>query len=99
MFTIVNGVLWKPLPYADADRLVMFNEASLSGALNCSAPDLDDWRRRTGTFEAVEYAREFPPATLRLDKSVESLPTGYAHPALLRLLGARPALGRLFDDR
>jgi putative ABC transport system permease protein len=99
MFTIVNGVLWKPLPYADADRLVMFNEASLSGALNCSAPNLDDWRRRNGSFEAIEYAREFPPATLRLEKSAESLPTGYAHPGLFRVLGVRPQLGRLFDSQ
>jgi predicted permease len=98
MFTIVDGVLWKPLPYADVERLAMFNEASLSGVLNCSGPNLDDWRRRSGLFEEIRYAREFPPATLRLEQSVESIPTGYTHPELFRMLGARPVLGRLFTS-
>src|ERR1044071_7065440 len=77
MFTIVNGVLWKPLPYPNSARLVLFNEALLSGALNCSGPNLDDWRRRNATFEEIAFARQFPPAVLRLEKSVESVPTGY----------------------
>lgn len=96
MFTIVNGVLWKPLPYPNPERLVMFNEASASGPLNCSYPNLEDWRRRSALFEDIALAREFPPATLRLQNSVESIPTGYAHPNLFTLLGVQPVLGRLF---
>ncbi|MBZ5617260.1 MAG: ABC transporter permease [Acidobacteriia bacterium] len=96
MFTIVNGVLWKALPYPDSDRLVMFNEASASGPLNCSYPNFEDWRRSSALFEDIALARQFPPATLRLEGSVESVPTGYAHPNLFSLLGVRPALGRLF---
>ncbi len=99
MFTIANGVLWKPLPYADSERLVMFNEASSSGALNCSYPNLEDWHRRSALFEDIATAREFPPVTLRLEGAVESLSTGYAHPNLFSLLGVRPALGRLFTAR
>lgn len=96
MFTIVSGVLWKPLPYADSERLVMFNEASLSGVLNCSYPNLEEWRQRSALFEDIALAREFPPATLRLEKSTESIPTGYAHPNLFTLLRVQPVLGRLF---
>ena len=99
MFTIVNGVLWKAMPYPDSERLVMFNEASSSGALNCSSPNLDDWRQRSPLFEQIADAREFPPAVLRLDNSVESIPTGYAHPNLFSLLGVRPVLGRLYTSQ
>jgi predicted permease len=98
MFTIVHGVLWKPLPYKDSERLVMFNEASASGNLNCSYPNLTDWRRKSALFEDIALAREFPPMTLRMEGSVESVPTGYAHPNLFSLLGVQPVLGRLFTD-
>lgn len=96
MFTIVNGVLWKPLPYRDSARLVMFNEASASGPLNCSYPNFEDFRRHSALFEDISLAREFPPVTLRLDGAVESVPTGYAHPNLFSLLGVQPMLGHLF---
>ena len=65
MFTIVNGVLWKSMPYPEADRLVMFNEGSSSGPLNCSGPNLEDWKKRSALFEDIAIAREFPPATQR----------------------------------
>ncbi len=96
MFTIVNGVLWKPLPYKDSGRLVMFSEASASGRLNCSYPNFEDFRRQTALFEDLALVREFPPVTLRLEGAVESIPTGYAHPNLFSLLGVQPVLGRLF---
>ena len=44
MFTIAHGVLWKPLPYPGAERLLMFNESSNSGILNCSHQNLYDWK-------------------------------------------------------
>src|SRR5260370_28796994 len=75
MFTIVNGVLWKPLPYADSERLVMFNEKSLSGVLNCSHQNLEDWKSRGASMEDIALAREFPPAVLRLEKSADAVPT------------------------
>ena len=57
MFTVVNGVLWKPLPYPQSDRLVMFSEASASRRLNCSYPNFEDFRR-SGLFEDMALVRE-----------------------------------------
>src|SRR4051794_28695593 len=98
MFTIADGVLWKPLPYEDAGRLVMFNEASASGVLNCSYPNLADWKRRSGTLEDIALAREFPPATLRQESGAETIPTGYTEPNLFSVLRVRPTLGRMFSE-
>src|ERR1700683_4335553 len=60
IFTIADGVLWKPLPYADSERLVKFTEMSGSGRLNCSYPNAEDWKRRSGVFEDIAPERPLP---------------------------------------
>ena len=79
MFTIVHGVLWKPLDYVDADRLVTFNETSSSGVLNCSYPNAEDWRTRGSSFQEIALFRGFPSAVLRLPTSTEAVNTGFTH--------------------
>ncbi len=96
MYTIANGVLWKPLPYSGSDRLVKFNEMSASGMLNCSYPNAVDWKARSGAFEDIALERPFPLVALRLNGSVENIATGFAHANLFSVLRVRPALGRLF---
>src|SRR5688572_15310704 len=53
MFSIVNGVLLKPLPFADPDQLVSV-ETSLRGEPDgTSYPDFLDWRAQTSSFDAL----------------------------------------------
>src|SRR5579862_5746169 len=80
MFTIVNGVLWKPFPYPEADRLVRFNESSPSGMLNNSLPNSQDWKTRSNVLEDVSLYRYFPGATLLLAGGNQSPVTAFAHP-------------------
>jgi predicted permease len=96
MFTIADGVLWKPLPYADSGRLVKFTEMSGSGALNCSYPNAEDWKRRSGSFEDIALERTFPAVALRLTGSVETVSAGFTHANLFSILRVQPVLGRLF---
>jgi len=54
MFSVVDAVLLKPLPFPDPDRIVRVWEAPRPGATNAtSAPDFDDWRRLATSFDAV----------------------------------------------
>src|SRR5262249_24331239 len=56
VFSVVNGVLWRPLPYPDASRLVTVYEANPGQRQRTSllAPiRLDDWRRLNRTFDAM----------------------------------------------
>ena len=57
MFSVVQAVILRPLPFAEPDRLVAVNETDLrSGtprALSVSWPDFFDWRRDTQTLESM----------------------------------------------
>jgi putative ABC transport system permease protein len=96
IFTIVNSVLWKPYPYTDAAQLVHFNEDSPSGALNCSAPNSEDWKARSNVLEDVSLYRFFPALTLRFPQQDRPAIVAYAHPNLFTILRVQPAMGRLF---
>ena len=94
IFTVVNAVLLRPLPYPDPDALLRVRRGT-------SFPDMRDWQQETRSFAAIggfrpqffDYSNGAEPE--RLDGA---LVTGQ----LLGVLGATPALGRLIgpdDDR
>ncbi|HEY7287165.1 MAG TPA: ABC transporter permease [Vicinamibacterales bacterium] len=98
IFSVVDGVLLKPLPYPRADRLIV---------LDHSAAGLDLKRAGISPFLYFTYredGRHFDDVGMWQDDSLSV--TGVAEPeqviamdvtdGLLPLLGARPALGRLF---
>src|SRR3954466_10333329 len=53
IFTAVYGVLLKPLPYGDPDRIVRISETRRGGAWNVSYPNYLDWRARNHVFEEM----------------------------------------------
>jgi hypothetical protein len=54
IFSLVNTVLLRPLPYKDPSRLViLYRESPSAGANNISAADFQDWRDRTHSFEQI----------------------------------------------
>lgn len=96
IFTVVDAVLLQPLPYPDADRLVMLQgESSQLGPIPMSYPGFLGWREQKDVFEEVAT---FTNATVTLTGvgEPEQLRALRASSNLLPLLGVEPALGRGF---
>jgi putative ABC transport system permease protein len=102
IFTIVNAVLLRPLPYADPDRLVTVGDRGSDGdASNVGFSTVLDWRERSRTFEQFAMMRSWQP-TLVTNGEAERLPAVRVSWNYFDMLGVRPALGRTFtadEDR
>ncbi|CAN5886408.1 ABC transporter permease [soil metagenome] len=99
MFTVINGVLLRPLVYADADRLYLLYESGVAGGQRPpSYPSFQDWERQAGTFDALAFIRgdEF---RLRGDDGTQRLLAGYASDGFFRTVRMAPYLGRVFGER
>src|SRR5262245_7048762 len=99
VFGLVNALLYRPLPYPQADRLVLFGEreASSPPIFTSAAANFLDWRERATSFQALGAFRA-TFLSLGLGDRLEAIPTGEMSPDLLRTLGARVTRGRLFTD-
>ena len=99
MFGIVYGMLIRPLPYPDAGRIVRVGQEprQMPGApVYLSARAIEQVRQDAESFEQLAAYGAFTFEWIAPDGA---RPRGApVSPALLRLLGARPHLGRLFTD-
>jgi putative ABC transport system permease protein len=102
IFTVVDAVLLRSLPYTDPDRLVAIADRSPDGSLSgVGLATAVDWRDRSRSFQQFAMIRLWIP-TLVSDGDAERLPAVRVSWNYFDLLGARPALGRGFvpeDDR
>jgi predicted permease len=100
IFAVVNGVLLKPLPYADPDRLVMVwsNVMQEGRPQNTLSPaDYVDFARMNRTMERLEgYFSFVSPLEIVLQDQTEVAYAQTVAPGLLQLLGRQPMLGRPF---
>ncbi|MFL6516162.1 MAG: ABC transporter permease [Chthoniobacterales bacterium] len=103
IFSLVSGVLLRPLPFPQADRIVYFQGQNPTAGItdsNISIPDYLDWAQQTDVFSNTGlYAAG--NATLSADGTEpERVPRAFVTSGFFSVLGARPALGRLLlgDD-
>ena len=96
IFSIVNAVLLRPLPYRDPQRLVLLAEHTPQfPRLSVSYLNYKDWRDPSHSFEAVGAVRN-SMMTLTGIAEAERVPTQNVTANLFELLGLRPELGRTF---
>jgi predicted permease len=108
IFSLVDGILWRSLPFPDADRLVAIdtlefppgvtaaNPAAANG-LGSSYPNLFDWQRQNHTFDSLASCDLVPRLFSKMNGEGARVMTGARISAnLFSTLGVFPALGRTF---
>jgi len=103
MFTVVDQVLLRPLPFAHPERLVTIDEAGIHGkpGLNRGSAylDLRAWQQRNKTFDQIAYYVEGSKGNF-LDGKTGSLEVYLANvsPNFFPTLDVRPQIGHGFDE-
>lgn len=98
VFSVADFVLLRPLPYADADRLVKLWQSSEAGRSEASPANYRDWKAMTSSFSGMG-AYWIRAANLVGAGDPRRLETVQATPEVLPLLGVSPLLGRVFTAR
>ena len=99
IFTVINGVLLRPLPYPDAERFVSLSGGSTTNPgifMAMSVPELQDYQQQTTSFDAFGWFRA-GRYQLTSPGEPQFVPGAAVTPALARQLGA-PLLGQWFTD-
>ena len=101
IFSIANAALLRPLPYPDADRLVLMLEENQGRRGPVAYPNYVDWRRASRVFEQIAAFRPTDLVYTGLGPA-ERTPGRKVSANFFATLGIRPALGRDFlpeDDQ
>ncbi len=105
IFSLVNGVLLRPLPFPDAERIVYFEGQNQPQGItdsNISMPDYQDWAKQTDLFaQTALFATG--NANLAADSAEpERVPRASVTSGFFSVLGVQPVVGRAFlpeEDR
>src|SRR5215472_6752203 len=104
IFSVVDAVLLKPLPFPDADRIVVLMNTSPQGSgPNASVPKYNVWRAQTQVLEDVAaYDTGGPGLNLSGGDHPEQIKGIHVSYEFFGLFGAQPVIGRTFtpeEDR
>jgi putative ABC transport system permease protein len=98
IFSVVDGVLLRPLPYANADRVVYVWRTEPARSVDKSGfsiPDLQDYREQNHAFVGMAACFD-TSANVSFAEQPEQIATSRITANLIDLLGERPFLGRNF---
>lgn len=101
MFSVVRGVLLRPLPYPDAERVVRIwpvNQGAGKDRGDIGQTEFEDWKRELTQFEAIGAFRTFETGTVYGEtQDPEYVPSTYVTDGFFGALGTHPELGRTFQ--
>jgi putative ABC transport system permease protein len=97
IFSVVNGVLLRPLPYAEPERLMtLWTNLPSWGHEVASLPDYNYWKAQGSTFEAMTASASSSDNLAAVGGEPERVPSARVMPDFLRTLGVSVVLGRTF---
>src|SRR5437763_210009 len=100
IFSVVNGVLLRPLPYPEPDRLIMIFESNPKGGspkFSVAPPNFVDWRAQNQVFDNLAAVNVANYSLTGQDKP-ERILGARVSASLFKVLGVLPALGRGFTS-
>jgi predicted permease len=101
IFSVVNAVLFRPLPFPDSDKLVIVSEGVTKLAADIgtiTAADLLDFKETEGrAFQSLALVQQ-RGATISLNGEAELIPGASITPSAFKVLRVNPAVGRPFLD-
>ena len=100
VFSLVNALLIRPLPFKAPQELVLLFEKFAAQGLDqipVSAPEYLDWEKQTRSYERIA-AFNFADFNLTGGDMPERIPGAVVTPSLFPLLGVAPIKGRVFND-
>lgn len=95
VYSIIQGILLHPLPYPDADRIVNIYSALRLGHGGISPAEFQDIQQQATSFQALAIGRLEQYTLTKLERP-EATWGGGVSPAMFRVLGIKPMLGRTF---
>lgn len=95
IFTVVNAVLLKPLPFRDPSKLVLVEERNSYNIISTSYENYRDWRDQSTSFESMQASCS-TAMTLTGWGDPQLLTARYTTSGFFPLLGVQPAAGRNF---
>lgn len=93
IFSIVNAFLLRPLPYGDANRLVMVDSQRRGQSMGVSFADYEDWQRQNNVFDDLAFFNLRWNANLQFGNETETLGLTFGTPNLFSTLQVAPLLG------
>lgn len=97
MFTVVDGVLLRPLPVPHSSQVVVLGEANNSGNIRTSSlPNLRDWRDHAKSFQDIAWYTQKFFDLKKADGTAEFSVNAQTSSNFFSMLQARPLLGRTF---
>ena len=101
IFSVLNALLYRPLPYPQPQSLVVIWQVDQAHPDSMNAPPIAenvDWKKQNHVFEDISLSSFTDQAIASGVGEPRPLHTQYVTPNFFAQLGAKPALGRVFQD-
>ena len=98
IFSVVDGVLLRPLPYPQANRLVRFHQVSAQRSRrdDASPANFLDWRKQNRSFESIASFQYYGHDVRGSSGETISINSWLVSEDYFTVLGVRPRIGRVF---